>query len=735
MDNRIINASLSTQSVTFKPGGVPSTFEVTVINGSDRFAAFQMEVIAAGANRSSGSQWYRLSPEVAAAKPPGGSTQFTVEIFDTPLPAFTGTINLTVRIFSPQLREERKLVLRLTIQPGSASTLLILELPVRRFQVYPRNSVDIVARVRNMSPHSVETLLRLDGLSPSWLTNSAERRLLLEPGAQIETTFPCQPPSADRSPSEDYPFTVQAISRDGASTQADGVLEVLPVGFVGFTAEPQQQTIPDGGKWWRLPDRKSNSTSFQLLFKNSSNLRQQVEIQLQGRDWRKVTHTSVPENADLTLGDVTKVLLYISTKRHWIGLPKTLRLEAKALLSDGRLGSTDPTTQSLDVKVLPVIPLWLLLSLLAILAALLALLLMPAPIGHTDIVNSVSFSGDSFSVVSGSDDCTIRIWSVDGDRLNPKGMAASPIAASCDGKKPSARGLLAVIGQAVRTLRFMPKDNDRIAAGLESGEIQFWNVRTREKEYTLRDPNDMTSDRVFALVFTENSLNLFSAHGSGKVRLWKRSGPGTNFESNPQVIDLGKDIKYPIRALALSEDETILATAGDFKRVVLMNPSSPETTLRQLSGSKLVGGDGDYVWNAAFAPGSHILATSDSDGFISIWDLDNCTVNNATPDGQQKFIQQQCQLRDRWRASQISVRGLNFYLDGSKLVSAGDDGKIIIWPLKSDKTLDRAQAANGQLVKQNVVKINTLDLTKDVQGTMVVDGDDRLLVQLHRLPQ
>ncbi|GAA6622556.1 hypothetical protein [Scytonema sp. NUACC26] len=735
MDNRIINASLSTQSVTFKPGGMASTFDVTVINGSDRFAAFQMEVIAAGASRSSGSQWYRLSPEVAAAKPPGSSTQFTVEIFDTPLPAFTGTINLSVRIFSPQLREERKLVLRLTILPGSASTLLILELPVRRFQVYPRNSVDIVARVRNMSPHSVETLLRLDGISPSWLTNSAERRLLLEPGAQIETTFPCQPPSADRSPSEDYPFTVQAISRDGASTQADGVLEVLPVGFVGFTAEPQQQTIPNHSKWWRLPDRKSNSTSFQLLFKNSTNLRQQVEIQLQGRDWRKVTYKSVPENADLTLGEVTKVLLYISTKRPWIGFPKTLRLEAKALLSDGRLGSTDPTTQSLDVKVLPIIPLWLLLSLLAILAALLALLLMPAPIGHTDIVNSVSFSGDSFSVVSGSDDCTIRIWSVDDDRLNPKGMAASPIAVTCDGKAPSARGLLAVIGQAVRTLRFMPKDNDRIAAGLESGEIQFWNVRTREKENTLRDPNDMTSDRVFTLVFTENSLNLFSAHGSGKVRLWKRSGPGTNFESNPQVIDLGKDIKYPIRSLALSEDETILATVGDFKRVMLMNPSSPETTLRQLSGSKLVGGDGDYVWNAAFAPGSHILATSDSDGFISIWDLDNCTVNNATPDGQQTFIQQQCQLRDRWRASQISVRGLNFYLDGSKLVSAGDDGKIIIWPLKSDKTLDRAQAANGQLAARNDIKINTLDLTKDVQGTMVVDGDDRLLVQLHRLPQ
>ncbi|MBD2449745.1 hypothetical protein H6G76_21770 [Nostoc sp. FACHB-152] len=730
MKNRTINASLSTQSVTFKPGGSPVVFGVTVINGSEQFAAFQLEVLAAGASRSSGSQWYRLTPEVAAAKPPGGVTEFKVEIFDAPIPTFIGTINLTVRIFSPQLREERKLLVRLIIQPGKISTLLSLELPVRRFQVYPRNSVEIPVRVRNLSPIQVETVVRCEGVNSSWIIGSTERRLLLEPGGQEEISFQCQPPAMTQAPSDDYPFVVRASSRDSPPISVEGVLEVLPVGYVGFTATPQKQTLPNYKKW--LPDWKSKTALFELFFKNTSNLYQQVDVQLQGRDRRRCTYQIVPENVDLTIGETTKALLNVTTKRSWVGLAKTLRLEVRTLLADQRLGSTDPSTQTLDLKVLPIVPLWLLLALLALLIALILFLLIPEPIGHTDIVNSVRFSGDAFSVVSGSDDCTIRIWSVDENHLDPKGTAVSPVSAACNGKKPNPQGLLAVVGKPVRTLRFMPKDDDRIAAGLEDGEIQFWNVRTHERENTLRDPNDQTSDRVFALAFTENSLNLFSGHGSGKLRLWKRSGPGTNFESNPQVTDLGKDLKYPIRALALSEDETILVTSGNFKRVILMNPNNLEDNQRQLSTPELNGGDGDYIWSLDFAPSSHILATSDSDGFISLWDLDKCQTPQTQTTVNNSLTQQQCELRDRWRASNLSVRSIAFTVDSSKLVSAGDDGRIFIWPLTAEQKLDRTQAPNGQLVYKGSSQINTIDVTKDVQGTIVVSGDDAFRVKLYR---
>ena len=71
-----------------------------------------------------------------------------------------------------------------------------------------------------------------------------------------------------------------------------------------------------------------------------------------------------------------------------------------------KLGSN--STQSLELEVLPIIPLWLQLAIIALIAALIALLLSLSPPQHLASVNSVDVAGTSLSVVSGSDDCTLR---------------------------------------------------------------------------------------------------------------------------------------------------------------------------------------------------------------------------------------------------------------------------------------------------------------------------------------
>lgn len=754
MENRVIDASLSTQSLTFRPGGPPVSFEVIVVNGSDQFAAFQLEVLAPGVSRSSGNFWYRLSPEVAAAKPTGGITPFQIVIVDNPLPAFVGTINLTVRVFSPQLREERKLLVRLTIEQGTRPTLLSLDLPVQRLQVYPRNAIDIPVRVRNLSQQSVDVVLRCVGFERSWLVGSVERRLLIDPGTQVETSFQCQPPSAIQAPSQDYFFTIEASSRDGTQCRTEGILEVLPVGFTEFTATPQQQTIPNQGRW--LADWKSDSTSFQLLFKNTSNLRQQVNVQLQGKDYKKCTCTVVPEDAELDLGEITKVHLKVSIKRLWLGLAKTLRFEVKALLSDQRLGSTDPATQTLELKVLPIVPLWLLLALSALLAALLALLLRSAPIAHTDLVNSVRFSGNAFSVVSGSDDCTIRVWRINAKRLElePEGRLNKYESFECgkgNDTPPEPKGLLGVANQLVWALRFDPVENDRVAAGLNNSVIQLWNVPNRIKEYELKVQELFDKgDKVFDLIFTKNFRYLISGHGSGRVLMWKRPIATERFEPNPER-DIALD--YQARALALSQDERFLAIAGNKKYLTLLDLTKLNSLPRNnkdLTLSELIKldiyprqfsvivpnlpyGDNDFIWSLAFAPKpSKLLATADSHGYITILDLEQCQINNI-PRQLDEPINQECAVvRDRWQAAKTAVRSIAFNLDGSELVSAGDDGRVVTWPLTSDK-LDRQKAVNGQPIYKSSKKINSIAMTKDNQGTMIVSGGDDFQVKLHRM--
>ncbi|MBE9010666.1 hypothetical protein IQ250_10645, partial [Pseudanabaenaceae cyanobacterium LEGE 13415] len=463
-----IEARLSVQSLVFRPGGEPVSFGIEVLNQSDRFVAFELSLSAAGSDPA--ARWYRLSPEVSAAKPPGDSTDFRVEIIDSPIPNFAGTVNLTVRIFSPQLSEERRLVLRLTIEPGSGAVPLKVDVLGNRFQVYPRNLANLTARVQNLGSRATEVLLRLTELDPAWIVGSAERRVEIGAGQSSEVMFQCQPPSAQQAPSQDYPFTIAATTRDGTSATGNGIVEVLPIGFVQFEAKPQEQKLPASGGW--LPDWRSRFALFELVLKNTSNLRQQASIELRGNDCQQCEFQLDSTPTKLPLGEATPIFLKVKPKRPWIGRVKLLQFEAKAWLSDSRLGSADPATHRLLLKVFPIVPLWLLLALLAAIASLIMLLLQPPAITHLASVNAVLFSGTSGLVplvLSGSDDCTIRSWTVQETTLQARGKLTqgNPNEACSDRKPNSSSGLLAMTGKPVRTLALIPANNQLLFAGLQ----------------------------------------------------------------------------------------------------------------------------------------------------------------------------------------------------------------------------------------------------------------------------
>jgi WD40 repeat protein len=733
MENRAIGASVSTQSVTFQPGGEPAWFDVTVNNDSNQFADFQIEVIAAGSNRTPGFRWYKLSPEVASAQPPGSTTPFRILIQDTPIPGFVGVVNLTIRIYSPQLRTETRLVVRLKIEQGNRPALLNVELPMPRVQVYPQNTVDVPVRVRNLGQRPIDVVLHFLNLDPSWIVKPLQRRVMVDPFGQAETTFQCQPPSANKVLSQDYIYTVEATSRDNLSTKIQGILEVLPIGFVEFNVEqPQKQIIPSNRRW--LPNWKTKSATFKLLFKNASNLQQYINLEIQGRNYRKCHFQTIPENANLKIGETTPVLLEVTTKRPWIGWGKTLLFEAKSILSNSSLGSTDPATQILELQVLPIIPLWLQLAVLALIAALLALLLRPPIIAHTDDVRAVRFNGDLTLVVSGARDCTLRSWRVDSNNLTTQGRGSEKAPIAC-GKPQNPIGLLGVTNAPVYSLRFMPEDSNRVAAGLENGVIQLWDLRTRQKQELNQAGADREPGQVFDMLFTKDSRLLLSGHGSGRILSWTRSSPDSDFAPKYRLItNLEKQLNqsYQIQALALSPDEKTLVAAGSYRSFfVISNWNTKSPSVRE---QKALDNQGttktNYIHSIDFAPGSpNILATSDSFGFIRIWDLSQCLANVAS---KQPQTQENCaQKVDEWQAGDNvvvrSIAFLNFDKNGGKLVSAGDNGRVMLWYLTPDGKLDKKISA-GQKIYENSPGLSAIDL--DLKSKVVSGGED-FQVRLH----
>jgi WD40 repeat protein len=735
MENRLISASVSTQSVTFQPGGEPAWFDVIVNNDSNQFADFQLEILAAGSTSTPEYRWYILSPEVASAQPPGSTTPFRILIQDTPVPAFVGTVNLTVRIYSPQLRTETRLVVRLKIEQGDRPTLLSVELPVVRVQVYPQNSVDVPVRVRNLGQRPIDVVLNFLNLDPSWIVKPLQRRVMVDPLGQAETTFQCQPPSANKVLSQDYIYTVEATtSQDNISANAQGILEVLPVGFVEFSVEqPQKQIIPNSRRW--LPNWKSKSTTFKLLFKNASNLQQYVNVEVQGRDYRKCHFQVIPENAELNIGETTPVLLKVTTKRPWIGWGKTLLLEAKSILSNPSLGSTDPATRILELRVLPIIPLWL-QAVLALLAALLLLWPRPSIVTHTDQVVAVRFNGRANEVVSGSKDCTLRIWIVDSNSLKPHERVSGKAPVAC-GKPQNPKGLLGVTNVPVYSLRFMSEGSNRVAAGLENGKIQLWDLNRKQQiqELNLVGSNGK-KNFVFDLLFTKDSRSLLSGDASGKILLWERSSPNNDFAPNYKlIIDLDKQINqtYQIQALALSPDEKTLVAAGSYRSFFIIsnwNTNSPRVLEQKARDGQGTTKD-NYIHSIAFAPGSpNLLATSDSFGFIKIWDLKQCLTNAASKQQTQENCVEQL---DSWDAgSGVAVRSIAFVNfnrdDGGKLVSAGDDKRVMLWYLTPEGKLDK-KISKGKTIDQNSKEFSAID-SADSKSKVVSGGVDHQ-VKLH----
>lgn len=359
----IIDASLTEPKVTFRAGNT-STFGVIVINRGDDFAAFELEVTAASGDR--GSVWYRLVPMVSSRIPPGDRTKFMVEIFASPKANFAGDIKLTVRVFSPQLAKERRLVLTLTVEPDP----LKVTLPIPRLKVYTDKPIEVAVKLQNQKLCPAEVSLGLKAISFNrWpFFGTAEKNLRLLAGEQIETSFKIFS-SIDLVPSRDYQFKVVAKDREGNTAIAEGVIEVIPVGSVQFDVQPlRSQSLAKNGC---LLDFLSNMTIkvFWLHFQNNSNVSQRIEIKIRKNSDRFCESRVTPETVELPSAEKTTAKLVTRTKRPWIGRSKYLEIEAGFTLSDLRVNIV-PATQLLTLKVTPIIPMWLVVLLALLLVFL-----------------------------------------------------------------------------------------------------------------------------------------------------------------------------------------------------------------------------------------------------------------------------------------------------------------------------------------------------------------------------
>lgn len=215
-------------------------------------------------------------------------------------------------------------------------------------------------------------------------------------------------------------------------------------------------------------------------------------------------------------------------------------------------------------------------------------------IGHTNVINSLSFSGNGNYLASGADDNSVRIWKVDQSKqLQTLLTIPTPSKVSC--------------------VSFNPKSQE-LAVSHEGKDILVFNLAGLDKNAITKPTPRLFKKHKGAIdkiLYSPDGVYLISSSFESELILWRADG---------SVVKQFDGIKEPINALAFSADAKILVgldIAG--KGMSWAIPAATKLTEYDVHDNT--------VFSAAFSPslsGNYIVASAGgTNNEILLWNAIN----------------------------------------------------------------------------------------------------------------
>ena len=200
-------------------------------------------------------------------------------------------------------------------------------------------------------------------------------------------------------------------------------------------------------------------------------------------------------------------------------------------------------------------------------------------IGHSDSVWSVDLSSDGQTLVSGSEDKTIKIWNLNTGQVSRTLLGHS---------------------DAVRSVTLSP-DGQILASGSGDKTIKLWNLRTGQIR-TLSGH----SGPVWSVAISPDGQTLVSSSEDSTIKIWDLP--------NGELRRTINGHSGRIFSVAISPDGQTFATASIDKTIKVWNLRTGEL-MRTLLGHA------DAVRCVVFSPDGQKLASSSWDKTIKVWNL------------------------------------------------------------------------------------------------------------------
>jgi hypothetical protein len=254
-----------------------------------------------------------------------------------------------------------------------------------------------------------------------------------------------------------------------------------------------------------------------------------------------------------------------------------------------------------------------------------------AILSATGGVTSVAFSPDSQALAAGEDTGNVELW---------------------DMATKQEKSALRVSGDGVLSVAFSP-DSKTLATGSADGSVRLWDVATHRP---IGGPLTAHAGRVLAVAFSPDSKTLATGNNDGSVRLWDVATHRPI--GGPLTAHAGR-----VLAVAFSPDSKTLATGNNNGGARLWNVAT-----HQPIGGPLTSQAGP-VFSVAFSPDGKTLATGSADGTVLFWD-----VATRLPTG--------APIIDSG-----SVYSVTFSPDGKSLASGTIMGTVQLWDVATHQPI------------------------------------------------